>query len=433
MIPLLKVLLISNRSLLARCAILVFSLVHGALGQAKPGPAVESIEQVPSMELSDAPSAFIEKLAEIKQEWASQKNRFLVAGRVQDTHGIFPDSDRFAVALKHTLAAGEDLDLRQGEDTYRFDGGWFVSPHLDQRDPRTTLFAASFYHRPVAKVLDVRPGEITWAHVFLAEATPDELSSVELLVRDEEGNPVPDASAHFLPEITNGSLGSAARLQHSETTDAEGRVVTPKLIHLFPYGVSVHKDGFSSDYAILRPGFGFERPKNRAGEHLIYLKHIVANAPRLTLARHSFKPGEFLTEQPYHAPIQLCLGYPRRILIDFEIETENAFIGKSIVQNAVLTEKGYLFLDHALEPNGYSDLVLDNSSGTPYFRHFHTWGKAGSYDLGPVDFGSVHSLDLGKLSLDDTVCRLNHTYGVRTLKGRFVKFVVRKIETLKPQ
>jgi hypothetical protein len=50
-----------------------------------------------------------------------------------------------------------------------------------------------------------------------------------------------------------------------------------------------------------------------------------------------------------------------------------------------------------------------------------------------VAFEAVKALDLSKLTTRGTECRANHTYGLRTSDGKYVKLIVRDIEVIKPQ
>jgi hypothetical protein len=67
------------------------------------------------------------------------------------------------------------------------------------------------------------------------------------------------------------------------------------------------------------------------------------------------------------------------------------------------------------------------------FSHFYIGNNQGHYDLGEVAFESVKALDLSKLTTSGTECRANHTYGLRTSDGKYVKLIVRDIEVIKPQ
>jgi hypothetical protein len=50
-----------------------------------------------------------------------------------------------------------------------------------------------------------------------------------------------------------------------------------------------------------------------------------------------------------------------------------------------------------------------------------------------VAFEAVKALDLSKLTTRGTECRANHTYGLRTYDGKYVKWIVREIEVMKPK
>jgi hypothetical protein len=66
------------------------------------------------------------------------------------------------------------------------------------------------------------------------------------------------------------------------------------------------------------------------------------------------------------------------------------------------------------------------------FSHFYIGKLQGHYDLGEVAFEAVKALDLSKLTTRGTECRANHTYGLRTYDGKYVKWIVREIEVMKP-
>jgi hypothetical protein len=251
------------------------------------------------------------------------------------------------------------------------------------------------------------------------------------VVKDEGGKPLGDATVTLTVEVTNGHFETQAIQE--VTTDANGSYSFNQIVNLLPYSLVVHKPGYSSATMHLRPN---SELKKGARQNFTFQPGRASNPSKMWVTGYppDTAPGETSTPQPDSLDIRL--PYRRRVTIDYEFQVENRFIGNGAIKRAVLEEGGNFQFEagsfgRSFEKPG--DMTLKNWGGTPMHRHFYVGQFAGHYDLGEVDFESVKALDLGKLTIDDTECRINHTYGLRTEDGKHVKFIVRNIEVIEPQ
>ena len=405
-------------------------LLSAQLQTLKAEPPNEPVQQLPSIDLSSAPPAFLQELDRVQKALGSSGNQISVAGRVDDDSGSLLQPGDFTVALKRDVATeGAELDLSQGHDTYKYKGGWFISRPADQK--RATVFAMSFDQRPVAKQLLVKGGDIAWVHVVLPKAAPQELSVLQGIVTDEDGKPLSDATVTLTASVTNGYY--SAQASQSVTTDAKGTYSLNQIVNLLPYTVQAAKSGYSFASVNLYPNSKLKKGRDQG---FIYETNPSAETARMSVGEIRFDKTLKTTKTPYRDSLNIQLVYPRRVTIDYEFQVENQFTENPELKRAVLEERGHAYFQDGSfrEYKGKpSDLRIQNLAGTMIFSHFYIGNNQGHYDLGEVAFESVKALDLSKLMTGGTECRANHTYGLRTSDGKYVKLIVRDIEVIKPQ
>ena len=333
-----------------------------------------------------------------------------------DTMTSFPHSTKDGWLRTNNLLAsamGRDVASRTRGKIAR--GTFSDTEKFDERNMiRFVVYTAT--HRPAVIKLPVAFGTVYYADIKLEKTPDDELVTISgIVLEDGTDSPIEDAAVYLriangivsVPggiTVVPGGVGATQGLRRT-ATDKDGRFsfekVTPQV-----YQISVAKSGHSPTK----------------------LPHL--SPEQLEGTEHVFR---------YYKQRDIEIEYV------FQSDGSRDFTKGNLQPRTVtlhpILNKGFRFATGDLStgttgtPEGRRDIDFrDNNGSLAFHQVFYTEVGSGFYDAGEVPFDSVTEADADPLvypnpSTQSLPVNLNHVYVVKTLDGKYAKFVVRKIIT----
>ena len=361
------------------------------------------------------PADFRQRFQEIEAE-IKEKGGFAVAGQITDEDGDPLPKGTFTVALCN--------DWR-GEDTYRFDGGWYISRRETQRNGNyyNKLVVATFQHLEHEIPLDIEEGKVLFRNVVIQKAPKEKLTTLSGVIQDEFGQPAPNIDVVLTVSRSAGYFDR--QTSKNAVSNANGEFSF--------HGILPQKYSFSTS------GLGASSYSN-----------ITPNDDQTSWLVQCYSGG---TAQMNGEKVSFTLFYPRNVTFDVvyqpdgstDFTKENVKKGQFTLttntyrgRNKATWENptgAYIRLEFDSERNdNIDDFFFSIKEGNLVFDLFYGGSRKGWYSLGEVDFDSVKDATPSLINTErDVICQLNHVYVIRTYDtSKYAKILIRNIEIVKP-
>jgi hypothetical protein len=278
-----------------------------------------------------------------------------------------------------------------------FEGGWFANSISDLRKPQVTVLMEAFSYHPLECNIPIRAGEISTFEVQMEPVAEQDWSVLHLKSLDAMGAAIPQAEVR----ICTQSFG-VLRLK----TDSAGNC-TARVPPGAEYVVSGDLAGYLNDFKDVKPDPGatenIELMMYADRNYLVKLEYVFQTDG----SRGFSGPG-------------VQLGNRELSLTRLP---ENFIYGANVPN-----ELRFMLSDDKRDPREYDLRARQEQNGVTFDSAYGHGHQCGFIDLGPVEFDAVLEAPEKDYSKErESACNLSHVYVMKTLEGRFVKFVVHSI------
>lgn len=360
-------------------------------------------------DLGTAPPEYLKRVRETAEEIEKSSTYFAVGGQVLDQNGSRMRKGAYVVSFNDEY------------DTYRFDGGWFLTERLYGLKHPAKLVVSTFLHDRVEIPLEIEGKKIHMQQIVMERTPSEKQMTIDGIVQDENGQPIVGADVTLMLGRMKKPLETP--LSFNGVTNDGGRYLISQITSQ-SYDLRISSKRHSNSYALLKIESGSDPTK-----------------PALEKCEDGLSRKE-------NDRIVTNLLFPRKVLVDvvYAFDSTN-FNGANVRKYSCTLElfgsqetiAGHQKTGRAIVLNPFgrkedkADMCIAVHDGKCSFGHYLTRGKVGHYALGEVDFDSVSEVDPTKIQKDPSPCELNHVYVVRTYeKGHYAKIVVRSIEIMAP-
>ena len=378
------------------------------------------------------PEGFAEQVANLEKEVKENDGLALVA-RIVDADGNpvrridyhvgswfwLSDDDAFSsfpnVTRDGWLRTNNLLNsaMGRGVTTFIKGGGGTVSEgdkFIDRDVIKFVVYTAT--HKPAVIKIPVKFGSVYYADIKLERTPEDELVTISGIALVEDTDAPIEGATVFL-RIAGGSVtvsrgalrmpggaGATSGLRQT-ATDKDGRFsfqgVAPQL-----YSISVRQSGYSPTAL---PFISLEQLEKEHVFRFYKLRSIEIEYVFQPDGNRDFTAGNL---------------QPRTVTLQHALNSGFRF------------ESGDMSTGAAGTPDGRRDIDFRDSNGNMNFHQvYNTATGNGFYDAGEVPFESVKEADANPgvypNSIEPLPVKRNHVYVVKTIDGKYAKFVVRKI------
>ncbi len=295
---------------------------------------------------------------------------------------------------------GRDVALNLHEPGSRwpvevFPGGWFhCSPSFLVEGAELRVRAFEYY--PMDVPLE-SIGDDTGCEIEMERVKDAEMGQVHVKVVDEDGRPLPSANVSFTPD-TSGSVGAGGRPEKQGKTDAKGFCVfsvppaaececsatTPGYIRAYATGLTVG-----------------------AGESIEAELKLFRQRNFVVRLAYVFQPDgsrDLASSDCQRGTPTLSSGVFRKNSIRFALPTDN----RDKYSNA-------------------DDLYLSQVADEAFFGFAYGNGN-GLLDAGDVELDSIVEARKDGYLCGQMACKPGHVYVLKTLEGRYAKFLVKSVK-----
>ncbi len=359
--------------------IVIIFIIFLAIGCAiKPKPAAVALNY----------NDFSPALQEILDQRITEANSnegICIAGRVTMSDGA-------------SINGGNDVKINflQGVDDpiWVYKDGWFVmgrSLRNSSYPGPAKLVLRAFGYDPIDASIAVRRGQMTYESFVMHKTSPEDLSTVEGVVLNDQNEPFNGANVGL----------SFPYASHGMNNEPYRSVITG------PDGQYSFKGLSSVEHCLVASAEG-------------YAYHSLRFTP---------SAGEAATKD-------LKLYQNRKIVIDYVYQADgnSSFSDGNLKAGTVEWANGPDGMDFSegkvkgCDHKSPRDLEMRQDQDMLRFQIFYCNGKGnGFYDAGEVDFESVTGAAENDYSIEARPCVAGHVYIVKTYENNYAKFIVRSI------